>query len=101
MNRVKLQGRALTLRDQQRAAVSRSSNYGTVDFDSLRQTLDSRLFVGPPKPFWLRPEFQPDERTEGYWAFCSNFDRYGKSQVKQRGTPFVGDAFGYGQSTEV
>lgn len=101
MNRVKLKGRAPTLRDQQRAVSSRTSNYQSVDWDSLRSEIDSRVFVGPPKPLWLRPEFQPHERTEGYWNFVSSFERYGSKQLQQRGTPFVGDAFGYGQSTEV
>lgn len=101
----KLQGRAPTLRDQQRAVTSRSSNYGGVDFEALRNTLDARQFVGPPTPLWLRPEFQPEvtaqRATERHWQQVSDFNRYGKFQVQQRGTPFVGDAFGYGQSTEV
>lgn len=105
MNKVKLQGRAPTLRDQQRAATSRTASYAPVDFSALRQTLDARQFVGPPTPLWLRPEFQPDvsaERaTNRHWQLVAEFNRYGSSQLKQHGTPFVGDAFGYGQSTEV
>lgn len=105
MNRVKLQGRAPTLRDQQRAVTSRTANYAPVDFGALRQTLDARQFVGPPTPLWLRPEFQPDAKTERdrsrHWQLVADFNRYSNCEVNQHGTPFVGDAFGYGQSTEV
>ncbi|NMY53442.1 hypothetical protein [Pseudomonas sp. WS 5011] len=105
MNRVKLQGRAPTLRDQQRAATSRSTNYGAVDFNQLRETLDARQFVGPPMPLWLRPDFQPDvsfdRATRRHWQLVADFNRYGYCEFKQHGTPFVGDAFGFGQSTEV
>lgn len=105
MNRVKLQGRAPTLRDQQRSAISRTSNYGSVDFNSLRQTFDSRIFVGPPCPLHMRADFKPDvvaERARArHWQLVAEFNRYGYCEFKQRGTPFVGDAFGYGQTTEV
>jgi len=105
MNKVKLQGRALTLRDQQRASTSRTSSYSPVDFSALRQTLDARQFVGPPTPLWLRLEFQPevsaDRATRRHWQLVADFNRYGYCEFKQHGTPFVGDAFGYGQSTEV
>lgn len=101
----KLQGRAPTLRDQQRMATSRSSSYGGVDFEALRDSLNARQFVGPPMPLWLRPEFQPDAKEDRerarYWKLVSDFDRYGYCEFKQRGTPFAGDAFGYGQPTEV
>lgn len=105
MRKVSLQGRAPTLRDQQRAATSRTASYAPVDFSALRQTLDARQFVGPPTPLWLRPEFQPevvaDRAVTHHWQQVDDISRYGKTQVKQYGTPFVGDAFGYGQSTEV
>ncbi len=105
MNRVKLQGRAPTLRDQQRAVTSRSSNYGTVDFEALRQSFSAREFVGPPLPLHMRSDFQPDvveDRTRvRHWKLVAEFDRYGYCEFKQHGTPFVGDAFGFGQSTEV
>lgn len=105
MNKVKLQGRALTLRDHQRASTSRTASYAPVDFSALRQTLDARQFVGPPTPLWLRLEFQPDvsadRATRRHWQLVADFNRYGYCEFKQHGTPFVGDAFGYGQSTEV
>lgn len=102
----KLQGRAPTLRDQQRAGMARSSNgYSAVDFNELRDVINSRQFVGPPTPLWLRPEFQPDVKADRdrtrYWKLVADFDRYGYCEFKQHGTPFVGDAFGYGQPTEV
>jgi len=105
MNRVKLQGRAPTLRDQQRSATSRSSSYDAVDWQTIRSDLNSRVFVGPPIPLWLRPEFQPDVKAQRdhtrHWQLVAEFNRYGYCEFKQRGTPFVGDAFGYGQSNEV
>lgn len=105
MNRRKLSGTAPTLRDQQRAVTSRANNYGTVDFQTLRSTLKGREFVGPPMPITLRADFQPDQKAERsnrlYWQMVADFNRYGYCEFKQHGTPFVGDAFGYGQSTEV
>lgn len=103
MRAVKLQGRAPTLRDQQRAATSRSSNYGTVDFDTLRESFSAREFVGPPLPLRMRADFQPevveDRARIRHWKLVAEFDRYGYCEFKQHGTPFVGDAFGFGQST--
>jgi hypothetical protein len=105
MNKIKLQGRAPTLRDQQRAATSRPASYAGADFATLRQTLNAREFVGPPLPVHMRPEFKPDAVADRarfrHWQLVAEFNRYGYCEFKQRGTPFVGDAFGYGQSTEV
>lgn len=105
MNKVKLQVRAPTLRDQQRSVTARSSSYGGVDFNSLRQTLNAREFVGPPLPLHMRADFKPDVVAERarvrHWQLVADFDRYGYCEFKQRGTPFVGDAFGFGQSIEV
>lgn len=100
MNTRKLQGRAPTLRDHHRAIATFSANYGAVDFDGLRDTLNARQFVGPPTPLHLRRELQPDVLTERernrYWQLVAEFNRYGQALLKQRGTPFAGDAFGYG-----
>lgn len=105
MNTRKLQGRAPTLRDQQRTSFARPSNYGTVDFESLRDELKSRMFVGPQQPIQQRAEFQPDvvsDRANArHWQLVAEFQRYGYCELNQHGTPFVGDAFGYGQITEV
>lgn len=105
MNRVQLQGRAATLRDQQRAVTARSSCYGVVDFNTLRVTLNARVFVGPALPLHMRAEFKPDVVAERsrvrHWQLVAEFERYGYPELKQRGTPYVGDAFGYGQSNEV
>lgn len=101
----KLQGRVPTLRDKQRALTSRSSSYGAVDFDALREVIDSRQFIGPETPLSLRPEFQPDVKAEResvrHWQLVAEFKRYGIPEFKQHGTPFVGDAFGHGHSIEV
>ena len=102
----KLPGRVPTLRDQQRAGMARASNgYAVVDFNELREVIDSRQFVGPPTPLSLRRELQPEIRTERqaarHWQLVAEFNRYGYCEFKNYGTPFVGDAFGFGQSIEV
>lgn len=105
MNRRKLSGIAPTLRDQQRAVTSRAHNYGAVDFETLRSTLKAREFVGPPMPITLRSDFQPDQKAERssrlYWQMVADMRRFEYCELSQTGTPFVGDAFGFGQSTEV
>jgi hypothetical protein len=105
MNRLKLSGNAPTLRDQQRAVTSRANNYGTVDFETLRSTLKGREFVGPPMPITLRADFQPDQKAERssrlYWQMVADMRRFGHCEFSETGTPFVGDAFGFGQSIEV
>ena len=103
MNTRKLPGRVPTLRDQQRAGMARP--YAPVDFNELREVIDSRQFVGPPTPLSLRRELQPEIRTERqaarHWQLVAEFNRYGYCEFKNYGTPFVGDAFGFGQSIEV
>ncbi|MGH8645750.1 MAG: hypothetical protein ACREX4_15330 [Gammaproteobacteria bacterium] len=99
----KLQGRAPSLRDQQRALLARArpSAYCAVDFDALRDDLNSRVFVGPPTPLHLMRQMQPavaaDRVQARHWQLVAEFNRYGYCEFKQRGTPFVGDAFGCGQ----
>lgn len=103
MRKVSLQGRAPTLRDQQRAATARTTSYGGVDFTTLRDTLNAREFVGPPLPLRMRDDFKPDVVEDRarirHWKLVAEFNRYGYCEFKQHGTPFVGDAFGFGQST--
>lgn len=105
MNRVQLQGRAPTLRDQQRAGMPKNSYGLSVDFAALRELVNSRQFVGPPVPLSLRPDMQPDVKHERecsrYWQLVADINRYGRCEFKKHGTPFVGDVFGFGQSIEV
>lgn len=97
----KLQGRAPSLRDQQRAGLARSrpTTYGTVDFDALRDDLNARVFVGPPTPVHLMPQMQrpvvEDRAERRHWQLAAEFNRFGYCEFKQRGTPFAGDAFGF------
>lgn len=101
----KLQGRAPTLREQQRESFARPNTYAPVDFQSLRDDLAARMFVGPQQPIEQRAQFQPDvvsdRATARHWQLVADFKRYGYCELNQTGTPYVGDAFGYGQSTEV
>jgi len=105
MNRVKLQGRAPTLRDQQRAGMPKNSYGSSVDFAELRELVNSRQFVGPPVPLWLRSDMQSDVKAERersrYWQLVADLKRFGRCEFSNHGTPFLGDAFGYGQSIEV
>lgn len=106
MNTRKLQGRAPTIRDQQRAGMARSFNrYAPVDFDEMREIVNSREQVGPAVPLAALSILQPDKLAERersrHWQLVVEFNRYGFCESKKYGTPFVGDAFGYGQSNEV
>jgi hypothetical protein len=89
MRTVSFQGTALS--SNQRARVAAQKPYATVDWDSLRETLKSREFVGPKAPVVI-----PDEvKDDWYWKLAANFKRYGYIEIQQSGTPFVGSAFGY------
>jgi hypothetical protein len=103
---LKLQGRAPTIRDQQRAGMARSFNrYASLDFEEARSIVDSRQQVGPATPLAALSILQPDKLAERerlrHWQLVAEFNRYGFCESKNYGTPFVGDAFGYGQTIEV
>jgi hypothetical protein len=104
MRTVSFQGTQLSAGQRRRLQVERSivaNHYAPVDWDAFRDQVNSRMFVGPPAPIEIRPEFQPDRQAERFWRLAAEFKRYGYSEINQCGTPFVGDAFGCGQSIEV
>jgi hypothetical protein len=99
----KLHGRVPTIRDRQRAGMARSFNrYSPVDFDEMREIVNSREQVGPAVPLAALSILQPDKLAERervrHWQLVAEFNRYGFCESKNYGTPFVGDAFGFGQS---
>jgi len=102
MRTVKLQGRAATLRDHHRAIAARPSSYGNVDFEALRSTFAAREFVGPMLPAHMHRQMQPDAVADRdsrlYWKLAADFKRFGRVDFSSTGTPWVGDAFGFGQS---
>lgn len=94
------QGTQLSAGQRRRLQVERSivaNHYGAVDWDALRSSVNARVFVGPPAPLAIRPEFQPDRQAERYWRLVADFKRYAYTDFSETGTPFVGDAFGYSQ----
>ena len=95
MNRILLQGRAPTLRDQHRVNFARPGRYSVVDFDSLRVDINSRVFVGPPTPLEFRPQFSPDAESKRYWRLVDDFQRYGYCEVELHGTPSFCSHMGY------
>lgn len=104
MRTVSFQGTQLSAGQRRRLQVERSivaNAYAPVDWDGLRQSVNARVFVGPPAPIAIRPEFQPDRQAERFWRMAADFKRYGHTDLSETGTPYVGDAFGYGQTIEV
>ncbi|SDH10254.1 hypothetical protein SAMN05216588_102417 [Pseudomonas flavescens] len=87
MNRVQLQGRAPTLREQQRAALSRFSTVPTANWDALRERFAP--FVGPYAP----PVIDHDAETRAYWRMAHQFERFGRLIPEESftGVPFCGD----------
>lgn len=95
MDRIQLQGRVPTLRDQQKAAMARRRVDSSVDFEKLRSDLNATVFVGPSKPDSLRVEFSQDAEAKRYWRLVNEFERYGYCEFKQLGTPSICTHMGY------
>lgn len=93
MNIRKLQGRAPTLRDQQRAATTRK-----VAPSALDPAAFGPEFVGPPTPRHILISLLPaDWKTTRHWRVAADLKRFGRVEQSQTSAPYVGDAFGYGQ----
>lgn len=87
MERIQLQGRALTIRDHQRAGLSRfRSPSSPVDFNKLRADFDACMFVGPPTPLRLRRELsdEADPLATGAWSMNSSVGVGASSTKKAR-----------------
>lgn len=90
MERHQLQGRAPTLRDQQRSFRSRISAHETPALPA-----SGGEFFGPPTPrHVLISRLPQDWETTRYWQLVAEIQRYGYCEFSAKGTPFVGDAFG-------
>jgi hypothetical protein len=94
MNRVALSTRTPTRREQLKSATARPVPEIT-DWDGLRSSLNARQFVGPATPISMRREFTPDAESARYWKFVDEIRRFGHVEQSFKGTPFLGDVFGY------
>jgi hypothetical protein len=94
MERIQLQGRAPTIRDQQRAFRAARVATQSADADQLRADLNARQFVGPATPVRLRREFSDEAESARYWRLVDDLKRWGWCELNESGTPWLGDAFG-------
>lgn len=93
MNRVKLQGRAPTLRDQQRALTTRKVAPAALDAAAF-----GGEFFGPPTPRHILISRLPsDWETTRHWRVAADLKRFGQVEQSQTSAPYLGDVFGYGQ----
>lgn len=95
MHSIQLKGRAPTLRDQQKAAMASLRVPSVVDFEKLRADLNAKVFVGPPKPDFLRVEFSHDAEFKRYWNLVDQFNRYGHCELECEGTLSMASWMGY------
>lgn len=94
MNKVRLGTYVPTKRDVAKSRAVRPRPE-IVDWDELRTETNSRMFVGPPAPAaHFRDRFEEAGRSR-YWRFVDDIRRYGHIEFSQKGTPFLGDVFGY------
>lgn len=93
MNRVKLQGRVPTARDQMRAATARK--VALADLDS---SVFGGEFFGPPTPRHILISRLPaDWESSRHWRVADELKRYGVTEHSNSSAPYLGDVFGYGQ----
>lgn len=96
MNRLKLQGRVATPRDQLRAATTRKIAPAALDPAAF-----GGEFVGPPTPRHILLSRLPScwEITR-HWRVAADLKRFGQVEQSQTSAPYLGDAFGYGQTPQ-
>jgi len=94
MNRVRLSNRVDTRRDVNKSRFNRPVPVVT-DWEGLRTNLQARVHVGPPKPLHVQQHELSETDSARYWRFINDMLRYGREESSFKGTPFVGDAFGY------
>lgn len=102
MRRVSQQGRTLSasqrrhlelqakMRPQSASCLLQASG----SFDKLRDTLNSRIFVGPPKPLHCF-NMSDDADAASYWRMVEQYSQYGRSEVFQSGTPSIAEWMGF------
>lgn len=96
MNRVKLKGRVATPRDQLRAATTRNIAPASLDAAAF-----GGEFVGPPTPRHILLSRLPSGwETTRHWRVAADLKRFGQVEQSQTSAPYVGDAFGYGQTPQ-
>ena len=94
MNKVRLGAYVDTRRDVNKSRFTRSVPVVT-NWDSLRSGLQSRVHFGPPKPLAIQQRELSETDSARYWRFIEDMKRYGRVESSLKGTPFVGDAFGF------
>jgi len=97
MRTVSHQGAQLSASDRRslamRAAIRPAPSI--VDYDQLRADLNARQFTGPATPIALRREFSDEAESARYWRLVEEFKRWGYCEHQSKGTPWMGDVFGY------
>ena len=94
MHKVRLSNRVDTRRDINKSRFTRSVPLVT-DWNALRSGLQSRVHFGPPKPLAIQQQQLSETDSARYWRFIDDIKRFGWEESSLKGTPFVGDAFGF------
>lgn len=94
MNRVRLSDRVATRSEVAKSRFNRPVPVVT-DWKGLRTNLQARVHAGPPKPLHVQQHELFETDSARYWRFINDMLRYGREESSFKGTPFVGDAFGY------
>lgn len=98
MNRISLSTRTEGYREAARNKLEQSlrhqRSYAVPDFSALREKLESRMFVGPPKPVDSY-KLPPSQESRNYWRMADEFSRYGYLEVRETGTPCIAEFMGY------
>ena len=94
MNKVSLGSRVQTRREIGKARTTRPVPVVT-NWDALRSDLQARVHFGPPKPLAIQQRELSATDSARYWRFIDDIKRYGREESSLKGTPFVGDAFGF------
>lgn len=102
MKRVSQQGKTLSasqrrhlelqakMRPQSASLLLQSSG----SFDNLRETLNSRMFVGPPKPFHCF-NMSDDADAASYWRMVEQYTQYGRAETLSSGTSSIAEWMGF------
>ncbi|MBD8709018.1 hypothetical protein IFT47_20515 [Pseudomonas sp. CFBP 13711] len=102
MKRVSQQGKTLSasqrrhleLQAKMRPQAAISLLQSSADFDKLRDTLNSRMFVGPPKPLHCF-NMSDEADAASYWRMVEQYSQYGRAESSQAGTPSIAEWMGF------
>lgn len=102
MKRVSQQGKTLSasqrrhleLQAKMRPQAASSLLQASCSFDKLRETLNSRMFVGPPKPLHCF-NMSDDADAASYWRMVEQFSQYGRVETSFSGAPSIAEWMGF------